>query len=85
MFGSQIRDKDGVAATVTWNNLISPGFPADEYLQLVFAELVASLNSEGKTVKSYLQELYTRYIQLTRITSLIGIEILQIEVMATSR
>ncbi|KIM48987.1 hypothetical protein M413DRAFT_438147 [Hebeloma cylindrosporum] len=43
MFGSQIRDKDGVAATVT------------------FAELVASLPAQGKTVNGHLQELYERY------------------------
>jgi len=43
MFGSQIRDKDGVAATV------------------MFAELVAALHAEGKTVNAYLQELYERY------------------------
>ncbi|KAJ6606624.1 hypothetical protein DFH09DRAFT_14666 [Mycena vulgaris] len=43
MFGSQIRDKDGVAATVS------------------FAELVTSLTNQGKTVQSYLEELYQRY------------------------
>jgi len=43
MFGSQIRDKDGVAATV------------------IFAELVAALRAEGKTVYAYLQELYESY------------------------
>ncbi|KAJ7702443.1 hypothetical protein B0H17DRAFT_1044354 [Mycena rosella] len=43
MFGSQIRDKDGVAATVS------------------FAELVTSLAKQGKTVHSYLEELYQRY------------------------
>ena len=42
MFGSEIRDKDGVAATVA------------------FAEMVATLNAEGKTGKSYLDELYQR-------------------------
>lgn len=42
MFGSEIRDKDGVAATVA------------------FAEMVAALDGEGKTVKSYLDELYQR-------------------------
>ncbi|KAJ7349354.1 hypothetical protein DFH08DRAFT_865203 [Mycena albidolilacea] len=43
MFGSRIRDKDGVAATVS------------------FAELVVSLVNQGKTVQSYLEELYQRY------------------------
>ncbi|KAJ7093102.1 hypothetical protein C8R44DRAFT_815571 [Mycena epipterygia] len=43
MFGSQIRDKDGVAASVS------------------FAELVTALTSQGKTVQSYLEELYQRY------------------------
>jgi len=43
MFGSEVRDKDGVAAT------------------LVFAELVASLRSSGRTVNGYLKELYERY------------------------
>ncbi|KAF9475322.1 Phosphoglucomutase, first 3 domain-containing protein [Pholiota conissans] len=43
MFGTQIRDKDGVAATV------------------MFAELVASLRAQGKTIYDHLQELYKRY------------------------
>lgn len=43
MFGSQIRDKDGVAAT------------------LVFAELVASLQRSGQTVRGFLDELYQAY------------------------
>ncbi|KAG5735532.1 Phosphoglucomutase-2 [Termitomyces sp. T112] len=43
MFGSEIRDKDGVAATVS------------------FAEIVTALHGQGKTVNSYLQELYGRY------------------------
>lgn len=43
MFGSEIRDKDGVAATV------------------LFAELVTLLHHQGKTAKSYLQELYQKY------------------------
>ncbi|TFK42809.1 hypothetical protein BDQ12DRAFT_624115 [Crucibulum laeve] len=43
MFGSEIRDKDGVAATLS------------------FAELVTSLQSQGKTVSSYLKELYEKY------------------------
>ena len=42
MFGPEIRDKDGVAATAA------------------FAEIVATLNGEGKTGKSYLDELYQR-------------------------
>ncbi|TRM59430.1 hypothetical protein BD626DRAFT_408902 [Schizophyllum amplum] len=43
MFGSEIRDKDGVAATV------------------MFVDLVLSLYKQGKTVKSYLDELYEKY------------------------
>ncbi|KAF8078187.1 hypothetical protein FPV67DRAFT_1557572 [Lyophyllum atratum] len=43
MFGSEIRDKDGVAATVS------------------FAEIVTALHRKGKTIQSYLQELYDRY------------------------
>ncbi|KAF7295173.1 hypothetical protein MIND_01056100 [Mycena indigotica] len=43
MFGSRIRDKDGVAAT------------------MAFAELAVLLESQGKTVSSYLQELYQTY------------------------
>ncbi|KAJ6547199.1 hypothetical protein B0H19DRAFT_257242 [Mycena capillaripes] len=43
MFGSRIRDKDGVAAT------------------MAFAELITSLTNQGKTVASYLEELYQRY------------------------
>ncbi|KAH9934848.1 phosphoglucomutase first 3 domain-containing protein [Fomitopsis serialis] len=42
MFGSDIRDKDGVAATV------------------MFAELVASLQAQGKSASQHLQELYKR-------------------------
>ncbi|KAF8185026.1 hypothetical protein K438DRAFT_1837279 [Mycena galopus ATCC 62051] len=43
MFGDRIRDKDGVAATVS------------------FVELIVSLTNQGKTVHSYLEELYQRY------------------------
>jgi len=43
MFGSQIRDKDGVAAT------------------LVFAEMVATLQRSGQTVRGLLDELYQTY------------------------
>ncbi|KAI0075472.1 hypothetical protein K474DRAFT_1624431 [Panus rudis PR-1116 ss-1] len=43
MFGDQIRDKDGVAAT------------------MMFAELVTDLREKGKTAKSHLDELYSRY------------------------
>ncbi|PFH47176.1 hypothetical protein AMATHDRAFT_77329 [Amanita thiersii Skay4041] len=42
MLGSDIRDKDGVAAAVC------------------FAQLAARLHTQGKTVMSYLQELYAR-------------------------
>ncbi|THU99146.1 phosphoglucomutase 1 [Dendrothele bispora CBS 962.96] len=43
MFGSEIRDKDGVAASV------------------MFAQLAEILRNEGRTVKSYLDDLYKRY------------------------
>ncbi|KAJ3983645.1 hypothetical protein F5890DRAFT_161595 [Lentinula detonsa] len=43
MFGSEIRDKDGVAASV------------------VFAQLAAILHGQGKTIRSYLDDLYQRY------------------------
>ncbi|KAH7877806.1 uncharacterized protein C8R40DRAFT_1159300 [Lentinula edodes] len=43
MFGSTIRDKDGVAASV------------------MFAQLAEILHSQGKTVTSYLEDLYKRY------------------------
>ncbi|KAF5351599.1 hypothetical protein D9758_007163 [Tetrapyrgos nigripes] len=43
MFGSEVRDKDGVAASV------------------MFAQIAEILHSQGKTVKSYLDELYKRY------------------------
>ena len=46
MFGSLLRDKDGVAASV------------------VFAEFVASLQRQGKTASSRLQELYTECVYL---------------------
>ncbi|KAJ3562292.1 hypothetical protein NP233_g9666 [Leucocoprinus birnbaumii] len=43
MFGNEIRDKDGVAAT------------------MVFVQLAAALNAQGRTLKDYLQSLYERY------------------------
>ncbi|KIK63778.1 hypothetical protein GYMLUDRAFT_259462 [Collybiopsis luxurians FD-317 M1] len=43
MFGSEIRDKDGVASSV------------------MFAQLAENLHHQGKTVKSYLEDLYERY------------------------
>lgn len=43
MFGSEIRDKDGVAASV------------------VFAQLVAQLHDQGRTARTFLEELYNRY------------------------
>ncbi|KAK7466479.1 hypothetical protein VKT23_005200 [Stygiomarasmius scandens] len=43
MFGSEIRDKDGVAASV------------------VFAQLAEVLRNQGRTIKSYLDDLYKRY------------------------
>lgn len=43
MFGSEIHDKDGVAAT------------------LAFVELAVTLHAQGKTVMSFLQELYEKY------------------------
>ncbi|KAJ3795961.1 hypothetical protein GGU11DRAFT_817363 [Lentinula aff. detonsa] len=43
MFGSEIRDKDGVAASV------------------VFAQLAEILHGQGKTIRSYLEDLYQRY------------------------
>ncbi|KAG6811867.1 hypothetical protein H0H92_005443 [Tricholoma furcatifolium] len=43
MFGSEIRDKDGVAATVC------------------FAEIATALRLRGKSVSSYLQDLYNQY------------------------
>ncbi|KAF8626172.1 hypothetical protein AX15_005059 [Amanita polypyramis BW_CC] len=43
MIGSEIRDKDGVSATV------------------FFAQLVAALHRQGKTAKSFLEDLYSRY------------------------
>ncbi|KAI0713284.1 phosphoglucomutase first 3 domain-containing protein [Earliella scabrosa] len=43
MFGSELRDKDGVAASV------------------VFAELVVTLHSQGKTASSHLKALYEKY------------------------
>ncbi|KAJ3842905.1 hypothetical protein F5878DRAFT_606469 [Lentinula raphanica] len=43
MFGPEIRDKDGVAASV------------------MFAQLAEILHREGKTIKSYLEDLYQRY------------------------
>ena len=62
MFGSKIRDKDGVVATVRppSNRAVTPR----SYLyrsQLVFAEIVASLHRSGQTVRGFLDELYQIY------------------------
>lgn len=59
MFGDQIRDKDGVAASVS---LLSSSFPTTftHIPKAVFAELAATLHASGTDVKSHLDNLYLR-------------------------
>lgn len=63
MFGSDIRDKDGVAASVS-----SPDkHTCDRYtelspLQMMFVELVTSLHARGQTASGLLEELYQRSV-----------------------
>lgn len=63
MFGSQIRDKDGVAATV--GVPVTSRGPTGLFTfycsQLVFAEMVALLQQSGQTVREFLEGLYKTY------------------------
>lgn len=61
MFGCEVRDKDGVAATVSPHCLWVLVLDMNSREQAVFAELVASLHRQGKTASEYLQELYDRW------------------------
>lgn len=58
MFGSEIRDKDGVSATVSPN--ASMTCTAHGEVKLMFAEMTTELRSQGWTVQSYLQGLYEK-------------------------
>lgn len=63
MFGSQIRDKDGVAATVgvPVASRGSTGLSTLYCSQVVFAEMVASLQQSGQTARGFLEGLYKTY------------------------
>lgn len=61
MIGSEIRDKDGVAAAVWTCPRWRSGEDTD-CLKVFFAELVALLHREGKSASIFLQELYERYV-----------------------
>lgn len=61
MIGSEIRDKDGVAAAVYSCSVYRSGEDADCF-QVFFAELVALLHRKGKTASGFLQELYDRCV-----------------------
>lgn len=63
MFGSEIRDKDGVAATVSW--LLSYLDFLTQIVQMIFAQLAATLRARGVTVHAHLQELYRRWAVLS--------------------
>jgi phosphomannomutase len=63
MIGSEIRDKDGVAAAVQSCSVYFSGEGADNF-QVFFAELVALLHREGKTASGFLQELYDRCVSI---------------------
>jgi len=67
MFGDEIRDKDGVAATVRRTKVMSFLIIADRVflvggnlIQMTFVQLVAALNAQGKTLKGHLQNLYEK-------------------------
>lgn len=59
MFGDEIRDKDGVAATVGVADSAEYTDPRVTS-QMTFVQLVAVLNEQGKTLKGHLQSLYEK-------------------------
>ena len=61
MISREIRDKDGVSATVCVHTILNTGHTFN-YVQLFFAELAAHLHSKQSDVYSYLQELYSKYV-----------------------
>lgn len=60
MFGSELRDKDGVAASVSPFSLSLSKLVLMHYAQVVFAEMVAALQRQGKTASTHLKELYEK-------------------------
>lgn len=58
MFGSYIRDKDGIAATVCIT--LDPMKAYFSFIQMVFAETVVALRLKDSSVKQHLEELYTQ-------------------------
>lgn len=66
MFGDEVRDKDGVAATVRRKNNsnailnIADGVFLGNFTQMTFVQLVAALNAQGKTLKGHLQSLFEK-------------------------
>lgn len=61
MFGNEIRDKDGVAATVSFKGLCRATVQVIS-LQVTFIQIVAALNVEGKTLTGHLQNLYEKSV-----------------------
>ena len=61
MFGSEIRDKDGVAATVSCKRTIGVS-QLKGWEKLMFAEMATELRSQGSTIHSYLKGLYERCV-----------------------
>lgn len=60
MIGSEIRDKDGVAATVRPSSL--PYDTSPHVFQVFFAGLAVELERRGMTVSQYLTSLYGKYV-----------------------
>jgi hypothetical protein len=59
--GNEIRDKDGVAATVCGGSSVRTGPAAHRDLEVAFVDLVTGLHMRGSSATQYLQELYARY------------------------
>jgi phosphoglucomutase len=62
MFGSEIRDKDGVAATVSLRIVWLPRLTT---YQVSFVSLVLELRNQGMSVAGFLQDLYQTYVSYT--------------------
>lgn len=62
MIGTEIRDKDGIAATVSQiDQHIQPDVGIDSVQSKVcFADLALALSLQNKTVSGYLKQLYAK-------------------------
>lgn len=69
MFGSEIRDKDGIAATVSASE--STVCHSSWVGKLMFAEMVTELHDQGSTVQNCLKGLYDKCVSVDCLTPLL--------------